>query len=385
MGIRLNLKKTSGRYSTIRAIVRIRGVKYTLATGVKVEVQDWDRKRERCRENQTANTALTKIRKHIQRAIDETGKPPADIAEISESTRLTIIDAIAAHRRRKERESTSPHTWRAYTTLIGNLERYQRDEKRKEKYIPDISPDYIDGFIAWSQRQQFANAHTAKMVRTLRAVIRKLVPAEVWNQTKPPPANHADQIFLTTDEIERIEKLLLEPGSKLHEARDLFLVGCYTGLRFSDWRQADQSRIQTINGVEILTIIQQKTGEPAIMPVSARLRQVLNRYPRGLPKITNQTLNHNIKEVAKLIGLTQIVEITKYRGGKSENRRYQKWELLSSHTARRSFATNAILSNIPMTEVMKFTGHKSVSAFLAYIRTTGQDAAIKYANHEFFK
>lgn len=385
MGIRFNLKRTKGQHSTIRAIVRIDGVKYTLATGVKVAVMDWDRKREVCYANQEANTSLAKIRRNIQREIEETGRPPNFVAGKKDLDRPKIIEAIENHRKKKEQESTSPHTWRAYTTLIGNLNRYQKDCGRSERYVADITPEYISGFIGWSQKQNYANSHTAKMVRTLRAVIRKMLPAEIWNETKPPTTNYADQIYLTPEELERMENLILEPGSKLHAARDLFLIGCYTGMRFSDWYQANQSRIQVVGNVEILVITQQKTKGQATPPVSARLRRVIDRYPRGLPKITNQTLNKNIKEAGKMIGLTQVVEITEYRGGKSINVRYQKWELMSSHTARRTFATNALLAEIPMLQVMKFTGHKSVAAFQTYIRSTGAEAAIKYSTHPFFQ
>lgn len=385
MGIRFNLKRTKGEYSTIRAIVRIKGVKYTMSTGIKILVTDWDKKRERCNHNKTANTTLSALREKIQRSIKETGYPPHEIAPKRDQHKgLQVIEAIEAHRKRKELESTSPHTWRAYSTLIRNIERFNDEERRKECYVKDLSPEYIDGLIQWMQAQDYKNAHINKMIRTLRAVIRPLVPAEIWNQSKPPTPNHADQIFLTPDEIDQIANLQFEPGSHLHAARDLFLIGCYTGLRFSDWRQVDRSRIKTVNNTETITITQQKTKGRTTLPVTEKLRAVIDRYPRGLPTITNQTVNYSIKEIAQMLGMNEIVEITEYRGGKAINKRFEKWKLISSHTARRSFATNAILSGIPISEVMKFTGHQSITTFLQYVRTTGQDAAIKYANHPFF-
>ena len=79
MGIRFNLKQTTGKHSTIRAIIRIRGVKYTLATGIKVEVKDWDKKREQCNSNLEANEELARARRQIRRSIEKTGKPPTEI------------------------------------------------------------------------------------------------------------------------------------------------------------------------------------------------------------------------------------------------------------------------------------------------------------------
>ena len=78
------------------------------------------------------------------------------------------------------------------------------------------------------------------------------------------------------------------------------------------------------------------------------------------------------------------VTITEHRGGKATELTGKKYEFISSHTARRTFATNAILAGIPASEVMKFTGHRTLSAFMQYIRTTAQEAAILYAEHPFF-
>ncbi|MBP8239490.1 MAG: tyrosine-type recombinase/integrase [Saprospiraceae bacterium] len=105
---------------------------------------------------------------------------------------------------------------------------------------------------------------------------------------------------------------------------------------------------------------------------------------KGIPRLSNQKLNKYVKEIVRTAGIVQQVTITEHRGGKMHVRKYAKWELVSSHTARRSFATNAVLSGIPALEVMKFTGHRSMASFLQYVRITGQETAINYASHPFF-
>ena len=60
---------------------------------------------------------------------------------------------------------------------------------------------------------------------------------------------------------------------------------------------------------------------------------------------------------------------------------YQKWELLSSHTGRRSFATNEYLAGTPSITIKAITGHKTEEAFLRYIKLTPNEHAILLKQH----
>lgn len=195
--------------------------------------------------------------------------------------------------------------------------------------------------------------------------------------------NESDTVYLTKEEIEKIESVPLESNTMMAIVRDMFLSGYYTGQRFSDWPQVNKSRAHG-SIVQMLTIYQEKTQAAVTIPIQAKLQAILDRYPTGIPAFTNQFFNREIKELAKMAGIKQVVSVSHYRGRKLVLRSYEKWQLVSSHTARRSFATNAYLAGIPIIEIMKFTGHKSSSAFMAYIRITGQEAATNYANHPFF-
>jgi len=137
--------------------------------------------------------------------------------------------------------------------------------------------------------------------------------------------------------------------------------------------------------VKVVNISQTKTKHQVTLPVSQKLQAIIDKYQgKGIPKLSNQKLNKHVKEIVRTAGIVQQVTITEHRGGKMHVRKYAKWELVSSHTARRSFATNAVLSGIPALEVMKFTGHRSMASFLQYVRITGQETAVNYASHPFF-
>lgn len=110
----------------------------------------------------------------------------------------------------------------------------------------------------------------------------------------------------------------------------------------------------------------------------------LAKHGGSIRQYSNQVFNREIKKVCYAVGICDRVSITEYRRGQVLVSEHSKCDLVSSHTARRSFATNAILAGIPATDVMRFTGHKSMSAFLRYVRTSEQEVAIKYFNHPFF-
>ena len=382
--IRLNLKRASGKRSAVLAVVRHEGRKYVLGTGVSVDVDDWSQKRERCKLDEVANQKIGDMVKRIRTVIDETGKVPLR-EELEKAGKETILEAIEAAIERVISSGGANNSWRGYQTLGALVRRYTEAEKRREEYLSEISVEWIEGLIRWMIGQNYATGHTSKMVKMLRSAIREKVPEGKWRKAKPPKNQVTEMVYLQPDEIEKLEALQFEKGDKLERVRDMFLVGCYTALRYSDWRKVDWTRTQVVGGVKVLTVVQQKTGGHTTLPIGARLGALMDKYRvEGWPVLSVQKFNKSVKELCKVAGIVQQVSVTEYRGGKTVVLTGQKWEFVSSHTARRSFATNAVLAGIPVSEVMKFTGHKSISAFFQYIRTTGQEAAVAYSGHPFF-
>ena len=161
---------------------------------------------------------------------------------------------------------------------------------------------------------------------------------------------------------------------KLDKVRDLFLIGCNTGLRFSDYTTIKKEDIQDNR----LRIVAQKTSRKVIIPLMPQVKEILQKYDFQLPAaISNQKFNEYLKEVAKLAGLTDpcVTHIT--RGGKNvvKKENQKKYDLVTSHVARRSFATNYYKMKIDKLEIMAITGHKTESEFLKYIKVTQEEKA----------
>ncbi len=115
------------------------------------------------------------------------------------------------------------------------------------------------------------------------------------------------------------------------------------------------------------------------------MKSILEKYDYQLPRIpSNQKFNDYIKKVAELAGINEQITTEITKGGFKVMGTTEKFNLVTSHTARRSFATNAFLNDVPSIAIMKITGHKTESAFMKYIKMSAKDNAKKMQLHPFF-
>jgi integrase len=114
------------------------------------------------------------------------------------------------------------------------------------------------------------------------------------------------------------------------------------------------------------------------------VQSIIKRNGFEIPKVSYSTFNLTLKEVVKAAGIDCNVTYVRTKGGKSETITEPKWKLVGSHTARRSFATNAYLSGVPTISIMKMTGHKTESSFMKYIKISLTENARILQSHSFF-
>ncbi len=188
-----------------------------------------------------------------------------------------------------------------------------------------------------------------------------------------------EHIYLSEKEIAEIDALDLSHNERLDKVRDLFLIGCWTGLRYSDY-----SKLQSHHFNDgFIEIVQTKTGDPVTIPLHPTVNRIVVKYDGQLPRpISNQKTNEYLKELGKLIpSLKNTFTKTMTKGGAKVTSTFKKWEILSTHSARRSFATNMYLQGIPSISIMAITGHRSEKAFLKYIKLTSKEHAKVLQNH----
>ena len=188
-----------------------------------------------------------------------------------------------------------------------------------------------------------------------------------------------EAIALTPSEIELLWEY--RPIYKLYkEARDLFLIGYYTGSRFSDYSRLTSGNIH--DGV--VEFVQQKTDDKVIIPASLRLLELMKRNGGRAPKMNHTVFNRYIKKVARDAGVDGIVQLTKSRR-KDNGEETHRWEMVSSHTARRSLLTNLYQSGVSARDCMAISGHKSISSFERYLKVSQEQSFLRLQGNSIFQ
>lgn len=201
------------------------------------------------------------------------------------------------------------------------------------------------------------------------------------------PTVQTTEIALSENDLMKLYHLDLSKNKSYEIVRDLFLIGSYTALRFSDYRKVNQSNIRVwYEGKEAnsyLTVTTEKTNQTVTIPVLPIVDEILKKYHGTLPKgFKNQPMNRYLKEICKLAEFNEPIKVTEYKQGQRVETQIPKHDMISTHTARRTGATLIYNLTKDIYLCMSLTGHKSEKQFKQYIRNNEMDNAQKLS-HEF--
>ncbi|WP_353122646.1 site-specific integrase [Dysgonomonas capnocytophagoides] len=289
------------------------------------------------------------------------------------------------------------HYMKTVDNGINTVKTYQQTERDLKDYEADknikltfdrVDIDFHDSFIIWlKETRKFAPNTIGLRIKIVKTVMRSAHERGLHNNTdyqkkaftKPKEATKA--VYLNENELSILYHLDLSDNKKLNNVRDWFLIASYTGLRFSDFSRLTKDNIKD----STISIKTQKTGANVVIPFHSVVRAILEKYEYKLPKvISNQKFNEYVKEVCKLAEINEPIIIEETKGNMRMSKPEPKYNLVSAHTARRSFATNAFLAGVPTIQIMKITGHRSERVFLNYIKISEKENADKLKLHPFF-
>jgi integrase len=230
-------------------------------------------------------------------------------------------------------------------------------------------------------RNSTMRSYAAQLKTALNAAARDGHKTEMAFHEYKLKTEESVAIYLTTAEIETINALKLKKDAAL--VRDRFIIGCCTGLRYSDYAKLGTENM--LNGT--FSLKTKKTGEKVIVPVHWMILDVLKRNNGEFPKYNSSQQNFNkiVKTICRRAKISDPVLVERTEGFKVVKKKLPKHSLVSSHTARRSFATNMYLAGVPVAKIMLCTGHRTESSFFRYIRIDKQENANELAAHPFFK
>lgn len=228
-------------------------------------------------------------------------------------------------------------TIQVYRTSKKHLMNFASITGKKEIQFDEIDADFYDNYIQYLNALNLAKNSVGKQIKVLKTFLHSSVDRGIntntFFKTKffKKPTEEVDKIFLTDDEIQRMYKLDLSGQGSIESVRDLFIIACYTGFRFSDFSTLEQSHI-TDSYITKKTL---KTKTKVIIPIHPIVREILEKYNYILPKcIANTHANSHLKTIAEMAKVNADIEVIKTIGGKSDRKVYKKHELLCPHSQK---------------------------------------------------
>lgn len=307
-------------------------------------------------------------------------KTPNTKKEAPSNILFDFIDKyINDHKATREAGSLS-----VYRALKKHLQDYQQDTNRKVTF-DKIDYSFFQSFqnyllsltktVEGKTLPLLNNTTIAKQLSTIKTFLsyaRKegVTVSDKYKDFKIKKEN-LEVIALTNEEFETLYYLDLSANKKLAQVRDVFCFACTTGLRYSDLAQLKREHIKQ----DEIKLTVKKTKEPLAIPLTPFSRAILAKYEtlhRPLPIISNQKLNDYVKELCQFAGITEPIEIVRFRGTKREAITYPKYELIGVHTGRKTFVTLSLEKQMSAEEVMTITGHKDYKSFKRYVKITEQ-------------
>lgn len=407
----------------ILLIYRFGDSKFVYSTGESIHPDQWDKATQRAKTNlrgnptqlaQNKETNLQLDRYHLKitevLAALQTAKQQPTIEHVKDemdrefkkvskpkTTLLTWIeDWIETTKLTREREPKpiSPKTKTKYRITLKHMRDFANLKRKGKLSFEDIDLEFYSDFVEYLTKDLNHTPNTiGKNIKVVKIFMREAFEVGVTTNVEVEKKKFAsmsedvEHVYLTEGELEVIAELDMSRKPALDRVRDLFLIGCHTALRFSDFTAIrPENIITTSGGGRVLKINTQKTWQTVIIPIHPTVEAILAKYDNHLPRaISNQKTNIYLKEIAAMAGINTPVEVAKTIGGKRVQTTLPKWQLVTTHTARRSGATNMYLAGVPTLAIMKITGHKTESVFMKYINVDEEVNANILMNHSYFK
>lgn len=264
----------------------------------------------------------------------------------------------------------------------------------------DIDQEWYDKFISFLyneaewveldlEKEEYTPKSVGKYIKCLKHILKVAYNKNISKNLEfqkdyfVAPDMESYAAVLNFDEINQIALLKLD-GEEL-ECRDIFLVGCYSGLRQSDFNRIktqDFSLEKNRKGedVTVLSITTKKTATAVKIPVVTNFLELVKKYNYNLPSVSSNKLNKTIKTIAKEAGINKEITYNTYKGGELKEITVPKWKLIASHTCRRSAITNLYFHyGIEAERIMRISGHKDMKTFRNYIRFGDTENALAVA------
>jgi Phage integrase SAM-like domain/Arm DNA-binding domain/Phage integrase family len=386
----------------------LNGKRFSYGTRKNILPSHWNKEKERATRKHIDFSDLNNYLDKIQAIVKETvykakfNKTPLNdsvlraaldeftLDNVTDKDRMTFNKFIDVFIEEKK-NTVTPGTRKQYYTFKNLFESYQA-ERKKTFDFEDFDLKFERDFKAFHVEKKYSTNYTGRNIKILKSILNEAVKLKFNANTDfsryTKPQEEAFKIYLSESDLDQIQACNID--YHLEKIRDVFLFLCNTGLRYSDYATFDPvkhllTRQQPTGELyRVLLVTTQKTSTPVEIPTTKLVERILSKYKDALPKITSKHINEGIKEIGRLAGINDTITIETKIGTTTTAKQYQKYELITTHTGRRSFCTNAYKRGVPTSQLMKLTGHKTEAVFFRYIKIGNEENAQDLANHSFF-
>jgi integrase len=277
-------------------------------------------------------------------------------------------------------------TIKAYTSTFNRIKEFGL-LSNKVFLFDDIDLTWRANFIAFLQMKGVCRTTEGKYIKNLKTFLNEATERGInsnlifRNKSFSKPNEESHKVYLNRIEIKKIFDVDLSDDKMMCTVRDYFIIACLTSLRYSDFIRIRPEHIQ--NGR--IHMITSKTDQEVVIPISPLVDAILKKYNYDLPKAPcNQVFNRYLKDIGKKAEIMEDITITKTIAGVKNTKVYKKYELISSHTGRRSLISNCILEGMSSNSIMLISAHKSHKVFSSYARFDINQNADALAKLPFF-
>lgn len=367
----------------------IKGKRYKLTSGLTVPVKDWNFQTQLLKKNtenaQEYNQTLRKQGREIEtvylQCLLEGSEFSKELAQRKLRPKAADLDGrdffrhmqewIGGHRLRGTR---TDGTLRNYQDTFNRIGEFTTNKKFPVTF-ETIDRRFYEQFTGYILHEKDNyNINAGRHIKNLKAFMNEMTERGInrnleFKKKYFKVFKDEPEIFaLSMAEIKQMSRADLD--QRLDKVRDLFLLEAYTGIRFGDIQNLRHEDPES----DYISVPVIKTKDYLNLPLNRQAKSILKKYydPEkkfvDLPKISNYRMNTFLKELCNLLGWTEGVRVVRFKGAIMYETRREKWELVSTHTARRSFVTNALELGIPPTLVMQLVGHKKMDIMKRYTR-----------------
>lgn len=389
-----------------------RKIDFNASIGATVLIDNWDKEKKRVKnrsvikDRNQINNLITNLSKHFEDFTNENlrnGHTPnyievkkhfnkhfteSENTDTKSKTLFGFIDELIE--RPETKRNLTSNTLRTYTRTKNFIKKFNDNVYPID--FDSINLEWYNDFVEWCESQNFSKNYIGSHIKILKSIMTRALEEGITTNDQFKSRRFkvlkedAVNVYLTLDELNSLWNLDLSHEPRKEDARNLFLIGAFTGLRVSDYNNLKDENLSVVNGVKMFKVKTQKTKKEVAIPLHPIVEQILSKNNGKPPKaIPDQKINEIIKDVSESAGIDEVCYTTITRGGKEITKKHYKFELVKTHTARRSFCTNAYLSNMSTIDIMAISGHTTEKAFLNYIKVTPEQTAIRMSQHPFFK